>query len=43
MESNFDEVHVFAVKKTPHPFLFRAAEMGKDYDGCAFLVAPVVF
>ena len=43
LKNNFGEVHVFAVKKKPHPFLFRAAQMGKDYDGCAFLVAPVVF
>jgi len=43
LENNFGEAHAFAVKKKPHPFLFRAAEMGKDYDGCAFIVAPVVF
>lgn len=43
LENNFCEAHVFAVKKKPHPFLFRAAEMGKDYKGCAFIVAPVVF
>lgn len=43
LENNFGEAHVFAVKKKPYPFLFRAAEMGKDYDGCAFIVAPVVF
>lgn len=43
LEKNFGEAHVFAVKKKPYPFLFRATEMGKDYDGCAFIVAPVVF
>lgn len=43
MENNFEEVHVFAVKEKPYPFLFRATEMGQDYDGCAFFVAPVVF
>ena len=43
LENNFGEVHVFAVKKKPHPFLFRAAGMGKHYDGCAFIVAPAVF
>jgi len=43
LESNFGEAHAFAVKKRPYPFLFRATEIGKDYDGCAFLVAPVVF
>jgi len=43
LENNFGEAHVFAVKKKPHPFLFRATEMGKDYDGCAFIVAPCVF
>ena len=43
LESNFGEAHVFALKKKPHPFLFRAVEMGKDYDGCTFIVAPVVF
>jgi len=40
---HFNEVHVYGVKKKPFPFLLRATELGKDYDGCAFLVAPVVF
>jgi len=43
LENHFNQVHVFAAKKKPYPFLFRAAEMGKDYNGCAFIVAPVVF
>ena len=43
LENNFGEAHVFVVKEKPHPFLFRAADMGKDYDGCAFIVAPCVF
>jgi DNA-binding transcriptional ArsR family regulator len=43
LENNFGVVHVFAVKKKQHPFLFRAAEMRKDYNGCAFIVAPCVF
>jgi hypothetical protein len=43
LEKNFGEVHVFAVKEKPDPFLFRAAEIGKDYNGCAFIVAPCVF
>jgi hypothetical protein len=43
LENNLGEAHVFAVKKKPHPFLFRAADMRKDYDGCAFIVAPCVF
>lgn len=43
LENNFGEAHMFAVKEKPHPFLFRGAEMGKNYDGCAFIVAPVVF
>ena len=43
LENNFGEAHVLAVKRRPYPFLFRAKEIGKDYDGCAFLVAPVVF
>jgi len=43
LETHFNEVHIFAVRKKLYPFLFRAAEMGKDYNGCAFIVAPVVF
>jgi len=43
LSAHFNEAHVFAVKKKPFPFLIRATEMGKDYDGCAFLVAPCVF
>lgn len=43
LATHFNEVHVFAVKKKPYPFLLRAAEMKKDYNGCAFIVAPVVF
>jgi hypothetical protein len=43
LERNFSEVHVFAVKEKPGPFLFRATEMGKDYSGCAFIVAPYIF
>lgn len=43
LSNNFEEAYAFAVKKKPHPFLLRAAEMGKDYNGCAFIVAPIVF
>jgi hypothetical protein len=43
LEEDFGEAHVFAVKEKPYPLLFRAAAMGKDYDGCAFMVAPCVF
>jgi len=43
LENHFNEAHVFAVKKKPYPFLFRAAGLGKDYNGCAFIVAPLVF
>jgi hypothetical protein len=43
LERNFGEAFVFASKEKPGPFLFRAREMGKDYNGCAFLVAPCVF
>ncbi len=43
LENNFGEAHVFALKEKPHPFLFRATEIGRDYAGCAFIVAPVVF
>jgi DNA-binding PadR family transcriptional regulator len=42
LERNFGEVHVFAVKEKPRPFLFRATEMGRDYNGCAFIVAPYI-
>jgi len=37
------ETHIFAVKEKPHPILFRAASMEKDYNGCAFMIAPCVF
>ena len=43
LEGNFGEAYMSAMKKKPYPFLFRAAEIGKDYDGCAFIVAPCVF
>jgi len=43
LSNHFKETHVFAVKKKPYPFLLRAAEMGRDYNGCAFIIAPVVF
>jgi len=43
LQKHFNEAHVFAVKKKPYPFLFRAADMGKNYNGCAFIVAPLVF
>jgi hypothetical protein len=43
LNDHFDEAHAFAMRKRPYPFLFRAAEMGKDYDGCAFVVAPCIF
>lgn len=43
MENNFGEVHVLALKKKAHPFLLRVADMGKYYNGCALIVASVVF
>ena len=43
LSNNFAEAHVFALKEKPYPFLLRATELGKDYDGCAFLIAPIVF
>jgi len=43
LSTHFNEARVFAVKKKPFPFLLRAMEIGKDYDGCAFLIAPCVF
>jgi len=43
LKNHFNDAQAFAVKKKPFPFLFRAAEMGKGYNGCAFIVAPVVF
>jgi hypothetical protein len=43
LEENFGEAHIFAVKEKPYPLLFRGAAMGKDYNGCAFIVAPCVF
>jgi hypothetical protein len=43
LETHFNQVHIFAVKKKPYPFLFRAADITKNYSGCAFIVAPVVF
>lgn len=43
LSTHFQEARIFAVKERPYPFLFRALEMEKDYEGCAFLVAPCVF
>ncbi len=43
LSTHFEDAHVFVVKTKPFPFLLRAAEMGKAYDGCAFLIAPCVF
>jgi DNA-binding transcriptional ArsR family regulator len=43
LEENFGEAHIFAVREKPYPLLFRAATMGKDYNGCAFIVAPCIF
>ena len=43
LERNFGEAHILAVKEKPGPFLLRATEMRKDYNGCAFIVAPCVF
>jgi len=43
LDDNFGEAHAFALRKKPYPFLFRAAEMGRDYDGCAVVVAPCIF
>ena len=43
MEENFGEAHVFAVREKPYPLLFRATAIGKNYKGCAFMVAPCIF
>jgi hypothetical protein len=43
LEKNFGEAHLFALREKPYPLLFRGAAMEKDYDGCAFVVAPCVF
>jgi len=43
LSTHFSEARVYALKKKPFPFLLRATEIGKDYDGCAFLIAPCVF
>lgn len=43
LSTHFGEARIFAVKERPYPFLFRALEIEKDYEGCAFLVAPCVF
>lgn len=43
LSTHFKEAHIYGVRKKPYPFLFRAKELGTHYDGCAFLVAPVVF
>jgi DNA-binding transcriptional ArsR family regulator len=43
LEENFGEAHIFAVRKKPYPLLFRATMIEKDYNGCAFIVAPCVF
>lgn len=43
LSTHFKEAHIYALRKKPHPFLFRAKELETHYDGCAFLVAPVVF
>ena len=43
LEENFGEAHIFAVREKPYPLLFRGAALGKDYNGCAFVVAPYVF
>jgi hypothetical protein len=43
LEEEFGQAHIFATKEKPYPLLFRATTMGKDYNGCAFMVAPCVF
>lgn len=43
LESKFGETHIYALKEKPCPFLFRAREIGTHYDGCAIIVAPIVF
>ena len=37
LQEDFGGAHIFAAKEKPYPFLFRAASMGKDYHGCAFM------
>jgi hypothetical protein len=43
LEENFGEARIFAVREKPYPLLFRATVIEKDYNGCAFMVAPCVF
>jgi hypothetical protein len=43
LEENFGEAHILALKEKPYPLLFRATTMERDYNGCAFMVAPCVF
>jgi hypothetical protein len=43
LKDNFGEALIFATREKPYPLLFRAATMEKDYNGCAFIVAPCVF
>jgi len=43
LSTHFSCACIYGVKKKPFPFLLRAAELGKNYRGCAFLVAPCVF
>ena len=43
LAENFGEAHIFGVREKPYPLLFRGAALGKDYNGCAFVVAPCVF
>jgi DNA-binding transcriptional ArsR family regulator len=43
LEENFGDVHIFALREKPYPLLIRGAALGKDHDGCAFMVAPCVF
>jgi len=43
LSTHFTDAHIYMVQKKPFPFLLRAAELGRDYEGCAFLIAPCVF
>jgi hypothetical protein len=43
LKDNFGEALIFATREKPCPVLFRAVTIERDYNGCAFIVAPYVF
>lgn len=42
LQTNFGEVHLFADKKKPMPFMLRAKKLGERYEGPAFMIAPII-